>query len=400
MIIGIDVRMLARGTRSGIEEYTINLLSNMISLDNNIEYRLFYNGYKKAKLEYDFLKAPNVQLKEFKIPNRLLDTSFQFLNYPKIDRMLEDIDLFFSPHIFSSSVSKKCRTLTTFHDLSFENYPKFYSAGKNYWHFSMNPKKQAYTADKIIAVSQSTKDDLINIYNIEPEKIKVIYSGIGLEYGISPPEAQLSAFGGDQPQAGNFESRIMGVKKRYNLPNHYILYLGTLEPRKNIIGLIKAFEILNSQPKAGPPWAEKFQLVIAGSKGWLYKDIFKTVQNSPAKNDIIFTGFIDDKDKSTLYGLADLFVYPSFYEGFGFPPLEAMACGTPVITSNFSSLPEAVGDAAITINPYNIDELARAMEMVLTDKKLKDILTERGFEQIKKFSWQNCARETLKFILT
>ena len=380
MIIGIDVRMLARGTRSGIEEYTINLLSNMISLDNNIEYRLFYNGYKKAKLEYDFLKAPNVQLKEFKIPNRLLDTSFQFLNYPKINRMLGDIDLFFSPHIFSSSVSKKCRTLTTFHDLSFENYPKFYSAGKNYWHFSMNPKKQAYTADKIIAVSQSTKDDLINIYNIEPKKIKVIYSGIGLKYGIS-----------------NLESRIMEVKKKYDLPDDYILYLGTLEPRKNIIGLIKAFEILNSKFQIHH---SKFQLIIAGSKGWLYKDIFKTVQNSPEKDNIIFTGFIDDKDKSTLYELADLFVYPSFYEGFGFPPLEAMACGTPVITSNFSSLPEAVGDAAITINPYNIDELARAMEMVLTDKKLKDILTERGFEQIKKFSWQNCARETLKFILT
>lgn len=373
MIIGIDVRMLARGTRSGIEEYTINLLSNMISLDNNIEYRLFYNGYKKTKLEYDFLKAPNVQLKEFKIPNRPLDASFQFLNYPKIDRMLGDIDLFFSPHIFSSSVSKKCRTLTTFHDLSFENYPEFYSTGKNYWHFSMNPKKQARTADKIIAVSQSTKDDLINIYNIEPKKIKVIYSGINQESGIM-----------------NHESEISKVRRKYNLPEKYILYLGTLEPRKNIIGLIKAFEILNT----------KYQLVIAGSKGWLYKDIFKTVQNSPAKNDIIFTGYIDDKDKSTLYSLADLFVYPSFYEGFGFPPLEAMACGTPVITSNFSSLPEAVGNAAITINPYNIDELARAMEMILTDKKLKDILTERGLEQIKKFSWQNCARETLKFILT
>ena len=379
MIIGIDIRMLARGTRSGIEEYTINLLSNIISLDNNIEYKLFYNGYEKTKLEYNFLKLPNVQLKEFKIPNRLLDASFQFLNYPKIDKMLEKVDVFFSPHIFSSAVSKKCKTITTFHDLSFKSYPEFYSTGKNYWHFSINPKKQAQKADKIIAVSQSTKDDLVKIYGIEPEKIKVIYSGIGPESGIL-----------------NFESGILKVRKKYNLPDHYILYLGTLEPRKNIIGLIKAFEILNSRFKIPD---SKFQLVIAGSKGWLYEDIFKAVKNSPVKDDIIFTGFIDDKDKPVLYSLADLFVYPSFYEGFGFPPLEAMAAGTPVITSNFSSLPEAVGDAAIMINPYNLDELAKAMEIVLSDEKLRNILIERGYERVKNFSWEKCAKETLEFIL-
>ena len=385
MIIGIDIRMLARGTRSGIEEYTINLLSNMISLNNNIEYKLFYNGYKKIKLEYDLLKLPNVQLKEFKIPNRLLDTSFQFLNYPKIDKMLEKIDVFFSPHIFSSSVSKKCKTITTFHDLSFESYPEFYSTGKNYWHFSMNPKKQARKADKIIAVSRSTKDDLVKIYGIEPEKIKVIYSGIRLESGIS-----------------NLESEVLKVKKRYNLPEKYILYLGTLEPRKNIIGLIKAFEILNKCSINPPnPLLQRgnLKLVIAGSKGWLYEDIFKAVKNSPVKDDIIFTGFIDDKDKPVLYSLADLFVYPSFYEGFGFPPLEAMAAGTPVITSNFSSLPEAVGDAAIMINPYNLDELAKAMEIVLSDEKLRNILIERGYERVKNFSWEKCAKETLEFIL-
>ncbi|MCK4592395.1 glycosyltransferase family 4 protein [Candidatus Parcubacteria bacterium] len=376
MIIGIDIRMLARGTKSGIEEYTTNLLSNMISLDNNIEYKLFYNGYKKTKLEYDFLKLPNVQLKEFKIPNRLLDASFQFLNYPKIDKMLEKIDLFFSPHIFSSSVSKKCKTITTFHDLSFENYPEFYSFGKNYWHFLMNPRKQAQKADKIIAVSKSTKDDLVKIYGIEPEKIKVIYSGIILESGI-----------------WNLESEVLKVKRKYNLPDHYILYLGTLEPRKNIIGLIKAFEILNTKYQI---LNTKYQLVIAGSKGWLYEDIFKAVKDSPVKNDIIFTGFIDDKDKPALYSLADLFVYPSFYEGFGFPPLEAMSVGTPVITSNFSSLPEAVGDAAIMVNPYNLDELAKTMGMALSDKKLMDILIERGYERVKNFSWKKCAEETLE----
>ena len=387
MIIGIDIRMLTRGTRSGIEEYTINLLSKMLNLDNSIKYKLFYNGYKKTKLDYSFLRLPNVRLKEYRTPNRLLDTSFQFLNYPKIDRMLKGINIFFSPHIFSSAVSKKCKTITTFHDLSYESYPKFYSTGKNYWHFSMNPKKQAKKADKIIAVSKSTKNDLVNIYNVDPEKIKVIYSGINPVSSIQYPVSSISK-----------------IKKKYNLPEKYILYLGTLEPRKNIIGLIKAFEIfktkLKSRGRHSGMSPSGFKLVIAGSKGWLYRDIFKTVKNSPVKNDIIFTGFIDDEDKSILYSQAELFVYPSFYEGFGFPPLEAMACGTPVITSNFSSLPEAVGDAAIMINPYNLDELYRAMETVLNDDKLKNTLIKKGFEQTKKFSWQKCARETLDFILT
>jgi glycosyltransferase involved in cell wall biosynthesis len=358
----------------------------MISLDNNIEYKLFYNGYKKIRLDYDFLKLPNAQLKEFKIPNRLLDVSFQFLNYPKIDKILEKVDVFFSPHIFSSSVSKKCKTITTFHDLSFENYPEFYSFGKNYWHFLMNPRKQAQKADKIIAVSQSTKDDLVKIYGIEPEKIKVIYSGINSVFSTCLPvgKVQYSV------------SSISKIKKKYNLPEKYILYLGTLEPRKNIIGLIKAFELFKKSYKLQ---ATSYKLIIAGSKGWLYKDIFKAVQNSPAKDDIIFTGFIDDKDKSALYSLADLFVYPSFYEGFGFPPLEAMSSGTPVITSNFSSLPEAVGNAAITVNPYDLDELAKAIEMVLSDEKLRDILIERGYKRVKNFSWEKCAEETLEFIL-
>ena len=386
MTIGIDIRMLAQGMQTGVEEYVVNLLANMLSLNPNIKFKLFYNGYRKTELNYDWLKLPNVELVQFNIPNKILDTSLYFLNYPKINKLLKGIDVFFSPHIFLSATSQKCKSVVTFHDLSFEKYPEFYSNSKNYWHFSMNPKKQARRADKIIAVSESTKNDLVELYKINPEKIKVIYSGVSLESGI-----------------WNFEFRVTKVKEKYNLPEKYILYLGTLEPRKNIIGLIKAFEIFKTKFKSRRRHSgmspSRFKLIIAGSKGWLYKNIFKTIENSPVKNDIIFTGFIDDEDKSVLYSLADLFIYPSFYEGFGFPPLEAMACGTPVITSNVSSIPETVGDAAITVNPYNLDELYRAMEMVLSDENLKNNLIKKGFAQAKKFSWQKCARESLDFIL-
>ncbi len=378
MIIGIDIRMLARGARTGVEEYTINLLSKMLCLDKNIKYKLFYNGYQKIELDYDWLNLPNVKIMQFRIPNRVLDVSSRILNYPKIDKLLKEVDVFFSPHIFLSSVSGKCKTVVTFHDLSFEKYPEFYTKGKNYWHFSMSPKKQAKKADQIIAVSQSTKDDLVELYNVSPEKIKVIYSGIN---EVSSSKHQVV--------------RESEVKRKYNLPDKYILYLGTLEPRKNIIGLIKAFELLKKSYKLQ---ATNYKLVIAGSKGWLYKDIFKVANSSSVKNDIIFTGFIDDQDKSILYSNAELFVYPSFYEGFGFPPLEAMMYGTPVITSNFSSLPEAVGDAAIMVNPYNLDELAEAMQMVLTDDNLRNILIQKGFERVKKFNWKKCAEETLEVL--
>jgi glycosyltransferase involved in cell wall biosynthesis len=389
MIIGIDIRMLARGTRTGVEEYTLNLLSYLIPLNKNVRYRLFYNGFRKINLDclnYPWLKEENVKLVSYKIPNQLLNLSSRLLNYPKLDKLLGGVDVFFSPHIFLSAISRKCPNVITFHDLSFEQYSEFYSAGKNYWHFSMSPKNQAKRANKIIAVSQSTKDDLIKLYNIEPNKIKVVYSGINPVFSI-----QYSVFS------------IPEIRKKYDLPEKYILYLGTLEPRKNIIGLIKAFEKLKTSFKFQSPIiaedkVSSFKLVIAGSKGWLYENIFKTADKSSVKNDIIFTGFIDDKDKPILYGLADLFVYPSFYEGFGFPPLEAMACQTPVITSNFSSIPEAVGDAAIMVNPYNLDELATAMKLVLLDKNLQNLMIEKGLKQVKKFSWQKCAEETLKVL--
>lgn len=383
MVIGIDIRMLARGTKTGIEEYTEKLLSNMLGLNTDIRFRLFYNGYKKVKLSYDFLNLPNVKLMEFSLPNRFLDVSSKLAELPKIDKLLGGIDVMFSPHIFLSSLSNKCKSVVTFHDLSFEKYPEFYSKSKSYWHFSMDPKKQAKRASRIITASQSTKSDLISLYGIDTEKIKVIYSGT------------------EQLEREDWkDERKKSVKKKYNLPDEYILYLGTLEPRKNIIGLIKAFELFKNRTQNNKLRPTSHKLVIAGSKGWLYREIFDRIEKSPVKHDIVLTGFIEEIDKKYIYKLADLFVYPSFYEGFGFPPLEAMSFGVPVITSNVSSLPEAVGDSAIMVDPYDLDELSGAVEEVLTDKKLKNFLIEKGFERIKKFSWQNCARETLKALVS
>jgi len=374
MNIGIDIRVLARGTRTGVEEYTINLLSELLPLEPKINFKLFYNAFQKTQLNYPWLSLSNVQLRDFRIPNRLFFVAARYANQPKINKLLGDLDLYFNPHFFTAPLSAGSKKIITFHDLSFERYPQFFSWRKRLWQkFLMNARREAEEASQIIAVSQSTKDDLISLYGIEPGKIKVIYSGVGKQF---------------RPMAR--ESATLKLKKKYNLPDKFILYFGTIEPRKNLIGLIKAFELLRAK--------SDLKLVIAGAKGWLCQNIFKTARESKYYRDIIFTGFIDEIDKPVLYSLAELFVYPSFFEGFGFPPLEAMACGLPTIVSHGSSLPEVVGQGALMIDPYNIDEMAWAMETALADKSLRERLIEKGIKQAKKFSWSKCAKETLEVI--
>ena len=378
MTIGIDIRVLARGARTGVEEYIINLLNFLLPLDKKIKYKLFYNAYRKAELNYPWANLDNVEIKKLRFPNRVLFFSNRWANQPKIDRLLKGIDVFFNPHFFIAPVSSNCKKVVTFHDLSFELYPEFFSRSKRIWQkILMNAKKEAQKADKIIAVSNSTKQDLIDFYKIPEEKIQVIYSGI------------------EQKEKDTSSEKILEIKKKYRLPDEFILYFGTIEPRKNLIGLIKAFEKLNTRYKTQDT---RYKLVIAGEKGWLYKDVFKAARQSPFAPEIIFTGFVNSSDKPYLYSLASLFVYPSFYEGFGFPPLEAMACKTPTITSKFSSLPETVGKAAIMIDPYDIDEFACAMNLALKDENLREKLKKQGIEQVKKFNWQKCAQETLEVL--
>lgn len=376
MTIGIDIRILARGTRTGIEEYTINLLSRLLSLDKNIKFKLFYNAFSRQPLDYPWLRLPNVELREFGYPNRFVfDPAAKFLKLPKIDRLLGGIDVLFAPHFLLAPCSRACKKVLTFHDLSFEYFPEFFPWRKRSWHKFLSPRARAGEAEKIIAVSESTKNDLVDLYGAPEEKIKVIYSGVGEEF---------------QVQSENLKFKI--VKEKYNLPEKFILYFGTIEPRKNIAGLICAFEIFKKNGGGD------YKLVIAGGAGWLCQDIFRAAKNSDCARDIIFTGFVTPSDKTALYNLAALFVYPSFFEGFGFPPLEAMACGAPVITSNTSCFPEVAGEAALMVDPYNFGEIAWAMQEVLRDENLRRDLIGKGLGHAKKFSWDRCAEDTLKLI--
>lgn len=376
MRIGIDIRCLAEGKRTGVEEYTLALLEELFESDQENEYVLFFNAWRKEVPDFTWLSQyRHVSLKVFRFPNKLLNLSLWYFGFPKLDLLVGGTDVFFLPNLNFAAVSKETKLVVTTHDLSFELFPETFSWKQRFWHFLVNFRGLVRRADRIIAVSQSTKDDLATLYHIPEEKITVIPSGI---------DERFQKMDRNDPE-------LLRVKEKYHLPYKFILYLGTFEPRKNITALIQGYSALRDSQN---PLLEKYDLVLAGTPGWKCDDIFLAREQSRHRDKILLPGFIADQDKVALYNLASVFVYPSLYEGFGFPPLEAMASGVPVITSHSSAVPEVVGTAGITIDPYQPDELYRALQSVLTDHEFAETLSEQGLVQAKKFSWQKTAAVT------
>lgn len=378
MKIGIDIRCLEGQKKTGVEEYTINLLRNILDSDKKNEYVLFFNALKGKTLDLKWLnKYPNVKIKSFRYPNKIFNLLAWYFNWPKIDRLVGGVDIFWMPNINFGAFSKKTKLIITMHDLSFEIMPENFPWKTRLWHFLINPKKLCKKADKIVAVSDSTKKDLEIFYKEDTEKVSVIHSAVSDDFKILDRN----------------DSKMIEVKEKYGLPYHFILYLGTIEPRKNIVGITKAYNQLRRIKNQN---LDRYKLVIAGAKGWKENGIIEEMNKSPFQNDILLLGFIDSKDKPYLYNLASLFVYPSFFEGFGFPPLEAMNCGIPVITSNNSSLPEVVGNAGILIDPEKPDELYKAMRETLLNKDFRVKMRQKGLERAKTFSWKSCAEQFLE----
>lgn len=384
MKIGIDVRCLMEGRRTGVEEYTINLLKEVLRLDTQNEYLLFFNSWKNFRADLLWIKEfPNVKIRRFKIPNKILNLCFWYLNWPKIDQMLGGVDVFFMPNLTFYALSRKAKLIVTWHDLSFERYPEMFSFKRRLWHYLVQPKKICQRAERIIAVSQSTKNDLVSLYKINPKKISILYSGISDKFKVIDRN----------------NTKLLAVKERYQLPYRFILYLGTIEPRKNITSLIKAFNQFKKwAQKENNEELNKYKLVIAGQDGWLMAEILKEIIRSPFKEDILKINFVAENDKEYFYNLASLFIYPSFFEGFGFPPLEAMRCGVPVITSHSSSLPEVVDDGGVLIDPNRPDEISLAIREILTDKSLHEKLIKKGPQQAQKFNWSKSAKKFITFL--
>lgn len=373
MKIGVDLRVLGTLKLTGVGIYTLAVLLELFKLDQKNHYKLFYNSLSPlpAEILSKFAGLAKVELFVFKYPNKFLNGCLTFLNRPRLDKLIKGADLFWFPNLNFWTLSNNCKTVVTIHDLSFERIPWAYSTKMRLWHQAISPRQKLVKADKIIAVSENTKRDLMDLYGLQEAKISVVY--LGVSKNNEPP------------------LNLQAIKDRYRLPEKFILYLGTLEPRKNIKGVIRAYELLN-QPE--------YSLVIAGGRGWLYQKIYKLAEKSKFKEHIKFINYIKPEDRFSLYRLASLFVWPSFYEGFGFPPLEAMANGCPVISSFNSSLPEVLGQAALLVDPYNIKEIAKAMKLLLEDNPLRQKLIHQGYEQVKKFNWQETAKQMLDVFQT
>lgn len=376
MRILIDVRVMGRGGASGIEEYTRELVTALLAADKENEYILFANSFRrKDPLPEAWQSNPRVRIVNWHIPNKLLDAAVRFFGWPAIDRLIP-ADLVFSPH-FTMLKTARAPRIITFHDLAFIHHPDFFDWRQKLWHWLQDYRRQACEATHLIAVSEFTKRDLQKSLGIPREKITAVYSGISPLFRPLPKtDPELEAF-----------------RKNRGLTFPFILSLGTLEPRKNVGAAIRAFTLLKREERFAD-----LRLVIVGRRGWLYRNILREAAASPVREHVIFLGAVAPHERVLLYNLASAFVYPSFFEGFGFPPLEAQACGTPVVVADRTSLAEVIGDSGIRVNPWRTEELAASLRALLTDKALHRTLKEKGLANTRAFTWGDAADRTLRLV--
>jgi len=371
MKIGIDCRTILNpklGERAGVGHYTYYLVKNIIRCDKQNEYVLFFDWRFRDMKEFE---RKNVIVKNFPFSqyNKYLPFAYSHMLISAY-LVKGGLDLFHSP-ISSLPLTYPKKSIITVHDLAIYKNPAWFPS--QIFSTKLLVPQSLRKADKIIAVSESTKKDLKQIFNIPAKKIKVIYEGATVE---------------------KIPVKNKGIDnlKRFKLWPKFILFVGTLTPRKNIVNLIRAYkQLLNMEPG----FAE-YQLVLAGAKGYQNDKVFDEIKEQKLKKQIHYLGYITHNQKMELMKKATCFVFPSSYEGFGLPVAEAMALGTPVITSKASSLPEVAGKAALLVDPEYEQEIAKALKKALSDKKLRARMIEKGKKQVKLFSWEKCAKETVK----
>lgn len=375
MKIFFDVRPIFSPITSGIPQYVRHLTKELIKQKKpDYEYLFFVNSFRSYKSEMPELNG--FQKINFGISNRILTLSTFLFSFPKIDKLVK-ADVFYSFHFDNLSLLNKNSRILTIHDLSFLYFPHFFNLKRNVWHHFQNVEKQIKEAGKIITVSHFSKETILEKFKIKEEKVEVVYPGVSSFF---------RKINKDDEGLKNFIR-----EKNINYP--FILNVSTIEPRKNHLGLIKAFKMLKTKKTFSD-----LKLIIVGGKGWKYKEIFKYVEKNDLKDDVIFWGEAKNEELLYLYNLASLFVYPSFFEGFGFPPLEAQAIGVPVLSSSRTSLKEVLGDGALFFDPFKIYEIEEALEVGMLNTSLREELIEKGFQNVVKFKWEKTAQNILEII--
>jgi glycosyltransferase involved in cell wall biosynthesis len=359
--IAINAHLLAQEEgyrRAGVSRYIYNLLTHVLREDPEGDYTVFLNSRCALSLSCNQKCS---RLPTYKPLARIFWE--QFLQ--PLELWAEDVALLHSP-VNVQPLFLPCKGVVTVTDLSFMVFPESFRTSQRLYQ-SVFTRLSVRRASRVIAISASTAQDLTRFFGVPAERITVTFPGVDAAY---------------QPVQDG--SRLASFRRLRDLPEKFILFVGTFEPRKNLLTLLQAYAKFRRQTK------RDYKLVLGGGMGWLYQPVFAAVEELELQGDVIFPGFIPEDELPLWYNAADVFV------GFGLPPLEAMACGTPVIVSDVSSLPEVVGDAALLVDPHKPDEWAAALSLLCRDADLRTDLVSRGLERAQEFSWTRMARETIQ----
>jgi len=371
--IGINAQLLAgqeNYRRAGVSRYIENLLSHFMREDSEVDYTVFLGDRSTLESMPEWDPTRNCRPRRSRLPTHNPWVRIfweQCLQPPQL--RTRGIHLLHSP-VNIQPLVLPCKGVVTMMDLSFMVFPESFRTFQRGYQ-RLFTRLSARRATHLIAISRSTARDLTRFFGVDPAKVSVTLPGVEARY--KPLE----------------EPCVSAFRRRHNLPDRFLLCVGTLEPRKNLSTLIRAFAAFR-QGHAG------VKLVLAGGKGWLYQPIFALVEELGLQNDVILPGYIPEDALPLWYNAAEVFVYPSLYEGFGLPPLEAMACGTAVIASNASSLPEVVGDAGLLATPEDVEEWCAALSQLTQNSDLRAFLAQRGLVRSKEFTWTRMAQQTIQ----
>lgn len=368
MHIGIDISRMATTARTGTEHYTSEVVTAIARRDTVNTYTLYCNQ-PPARLPP---LGANMMVRCIPLPR--LWTHVRLSG--EVLRRPPDV-LFIPAHVLplGAPLVRHMRTVVTVHDLGYLRYPEAHTAAQRlYLRFSTIWSARA--ASHLIAVSAATRSDLVRLAGVSPASITVVHHGVAERFRqpVADPARARAIVGGDEP---------------------YFLYVGTVQPRKNLVRVIEAFA--NASRRLADAGIAPI-LVIAGKRGWLSEGIAQRAAECGVAHRVRFVGYVADDDLPALYREALGFVFPSLYEGFGMPVLEAMACGTPVLTSNSSSLPEVAGDAALMVDPLDVGAIAEGLARLACDAALRQDLRQRGYQRAAQFTWDRCAEETLRVL--